>query len=218
MTCPQCDSEFDQVYLRTNMGRNIDAKRCSHCNGFWLTQLPSEQLDSITLEKYDQPVANYSASSNELVCPNDNTLLQQSNHDASPHSGQYWECPDCASVFFPRGQLALFARWQKENEPVASQGTPAISQARVTTAVLAIFGLGIMFFASLNKGGVGFDAATSQTLPTTGPNLLTLILLAATYLAGTTLAVLGRKLPIVMLGWGVIAICMVGFSVIIFGP
>jgi hypothetical protein len=65
---------------------------------------------------------------------------------------------------------------------------------------------------------LNYQAASTQTLPSTGPNVLTLLLLAVTYLAGTILAVLGRKLPVILLGWGVIAICLVGFSVIIFGP
>jgi hypothetical protein len=86
-----------------------------------------------------------------------------------------------------------------DNQP----GTPAmlggLTRSQAATGVLSLGGLFVLIMASLSN--LDYQAASAQTLPSTGPNLLTLLLLAVTYLAGTILAVLGRKLPIILLGW-----------------
>ena len=71
---------------------------------------------------------------------------------------------------------------------------------------------------SLNRYNLLFAASTSSPLPNTGPNIITLVFLSIAYISGTVLAVLGRKLPVIIVGWSVIAACMLGFIVVIFGP
>ncbi len=216
MKCPLCDSDSEPVILRSSGARTVEAKRCTQCNGFWFPRPLGDRLDITSVQQFETGAPNYSVQASDVVCPNDNTLLERSDHDLNPQSGQYWSCPDCNGQFFPRGQLALYTQWQIDNQPGTPAAIGAITRTQATTGILSISGLFVMVMASLSN--LNYQAASTQTLPSTGPNVLTLLLLAVTYLAGTVLAVLGRKLPVILLGWGVIAICLVGFSVIIFGP
>ena len=215
MKCPLCNGDYDRVDLRTVNGSLVEAKRCLQCGGFWFPQPLKDQLDPAIITQYDSPSPNYSVKSYDLICPLDETLLAPANHDVSPHSGQFWSCPDCDGMFFPRGQLALYAQWLASQQPVAAKER-GFSRTQAITGVLSLFVLTVAVFASL--ANVDLQAAQAQTLPNSGPNLLTLGMLALTYIAGTILAVLGRRLPIIFMGWGVIVICLFGFSVIIFGP
>lgn len=215
MKCPLCNGDYDRVDLRTVSGSLVEARRCLQCNGFWFPQPLKSQLDPANVAQYDSPSPNYSVKSYDLTCPLDGTLLAPADHDISPHSGQFWRCPDCDGMFFPRGQLALYAEWLASQQPATAKER-GFSRTQAITGVLALFVLTVAMLASLSN--IDLQAAQAQTLPNSGPNLLTLAMLALTYLAGTILAVLGRRLPIIFMGWGVIVICLFGFSIIIFGP
>ncbi|MEX1051878.1 MAG: zf-TFIIB domain-containing protein [Patescibacteria group bacterium] len=215
MKCPLCNGDYDRVDLRTVGGSLVESRRCLQCGGFWFPQPLKDQLDPAAVAQFDAPSPNYSAKSYDLTCPLDGTLLAPADHDVSPHSGQYWSCPDCDGMFFPRGQLALYTQWLSSQQP-ATANERGFSRTQAVTAVGALFVLSVAVFASL--ANIDLQAAQAQTLPNSGPNLLTLGMLALTYIAGTILAVLGRRLPIIFMGWGVIIICLFGFSVIIFGP
>lgn len=216
MKCPLCEADTEPIYLHAIGGGTVEAKRCTQCSGIWFAKGLQEQLDPGTVERYDSAAPNYSARYSDLICPTDRTLLARSDHDINPQGGQYWQCPECSGSFFPKGQLALFSHWQQKNQPQHAKSFSSLSAKQTTGSIISLFGLVVLVLASLNR--LDLQAASAQTLPTAGPNLLTLVLLALTYLAGTVLAVLGRKLPIILLGWGVITVCLVGFSVIIFGP
>ena len=215
MKCPLCNGDYEKIHIKAVDGSSVEAMKCLHCSGIWFSRPLKGNLDQDSIADHDSPAPNYSTKSSDFTCPADGTLLQAAEHDVSPHSGQYWSCPDCDGMFFPRGQLALHQRWLRDQ-----QGTDAhrstFSRARASTAVLSVFILVVAILAALSR--VDLQAAQTQALPNTGPNVLTLIMLAVTYLAGTILAVLGRRLPIIFTGWAVIVICLFGFSVIIFGP
>ncbi|MEX0594636.1 MAG: hypothetical protein WD157_00865 [Patescibacteria group bacterium] len=216
MKCPLCNGDYDQVDLLTTGGSLVEAKKCIQCGGFWFPKPFTSQLDPKSVAQHDTPSPNYSAKSYDLMCALDGTLLAPAEHDVSPHSGQYWTCPDCDGMFFPRGQLALHQQWLSSQQTAVTAQSPGFGRAKATTAVLSMFVLSAAILASVSK--VDLQAAQVQALPNSGPNVLTLMLLAVTYIAGTVLAVLGRRLPIIFMGWGVIIICLFGFSVIIFGP
>jgi Zn-finger nucleic acid-binding protein len=218
MKCPLCNGEYDRVDLLNAAGETVDARRCNQCGGFWFPKPLNGQLDLKSVTAHDVPSPNYSAKSYDLVCPMDGTLLGPADHDVSPHSGQFWSCPDCDGMFFPRGQLALYEDWLESHQKTAAAKQGGFTRAQATTSVLSVFVLAAAVLASLTKTDFSLQAAQVQALPNSGPNVLTLIMLAVTYIAGTILAVLGRRLPIIFMGWGVIVVCLFGFSIIIFGP
>lgn len=214
MKCPLCEGEFEPVSIRSLGGDVRRARRCGQCGGFWFDSNADEGLSATAVAELDQAQPNYSLQSLNLLCPSDQTLLEQSEHDAGPTGFKMWSCPDCRGTFYPRGQLALFNNWVAENGSGATFGLYSRSQAALA-AMLTVAG-GILTVAAASSEG--FQAAAAEPLPTGGPNILTLVLIAAAYIAGTVLAVLGRRLPIMLMGWSVIAICLFGFFVIIFGP
>jgi Zn-finger nucleic acid-binding protein len=212
MNCPLCEGVFEPIAIRKADGSSRQAKRCSQCSGFWFDVQGDEGLAPDSVADLDIPQPNYSLRHMTLTCPVDETLLEQSEHEAGPTGLKIWTCPDCRGVFYPRGQLALFYQW------AAAQGMPTLVGPRSQAALavmLTVLG-GILTFASANSQG--FQAAVAEPLPTGGPNILTLVLIALAYISGTVLAVLGRRLPIILMGWSVITICLFGFFVIIFGP
>lgn len=212
MNCPMCEGGFESVSIRGVGGSNRQTKRCGQCSGFWFDVHGDENLAPDAVADIDVPQPNYSLRHMTLTCPVDETLLEQSDHEAGPTGFKVWMCPDCRGVFYPRGQLALFYKW------AGGQGLPTLVAPRSQAALavmLTVLG-GIMTFASVNSQG--FQAAVSEPLPTSGPNILTLVLIALAYISGTVLAVLGRRLPVILMGWSVITICLFGFFVIIFGP
>ncbi len=213
MNCPMCDGKFEPLKVLGLGGEVRQARRCAECNGFWFDAHQDEGLSAESVAEVDTPQPNYSLQNVTLSCPTDKTLLEQSEHEAGPTGFKVWSCPDCKGMFYPRGQLALFSHW------IADQGMPTLALYSRTQAALAVMLTvlgGILTFASINSQG--FQAAVADPLPTDGPNVLTLVLIAAAYIAGTVLAVLGRRAPIIFMGWSVIAICLFGFFVIIFGP
>ena len=214
MKCPLCSGDYNKIHFRTNSGIIMEAKKCDQCSGIWFSKPLNTILEPESVAKFDTPSPNYSTKSFDLICSLDGTLLASAENDISPHSGQYWTCPDCDGMFFPKGQLALHQKWLISQQQISHK--PAFSRAKISMAIMFIFILTIAVFASLSK--VDLQAAQVQALPNTGPNVLTLVLLAVTYIAGTVLAVLGRRLPIIFMGWSVIIICLFGFSIIIFGP
>lgn len=198
--------------IRAIGGQSRQVKRCTQCSGFWFDAHGDEGLAPEAVADIDVPQPNYSLRHMMLSCPADETLLEQSDHEAGPTGFKVWMCPDCRGVFYPRGQLALYYSW------ATSQGMPTLISARSQPALaimLTVLG-GVLTFAAVNSQG--FQAAVAEPLPTSGPNILTLVLIALAYISGTVLAVLGRRLPIILMGWSVITICLFGFFVIIFGP
>lgn len=212
MNCPMCEGNFESVSIRAAGGGTHQGRRCAQCSGFWFDAAADEGLLPEAVADIDIPQPNYSLRHMSLACPVDETLLEQSEHEAGPTGLKVWTCPDCHGTFYPRGQLALFYKW------AAMQGLPTLvaPRARAALAVMLTVLGGILTFASVNTQG--FQAAVAEPLPTSGPNILTLILIALAYISGTVLAVLGRRLPIILMGWSVITICLFGFFVIIFGP
>jgi len=218
MKCPQCNGEYDRIDLLSVTGDTVPAQRCTQCGGVWFQKPLKQQLNLQSVWQNDPPSPNYSLKSSDLTCSLDGTLMSVADHDISPHSGQYWECPDCDGMFFPRGQLALYEQWLNSKQSPTATKTAGFSRAQVASGVFAIFMLSAAVLAAVSKGDLSLNAAQTQALPNSGPNVLTLLMLAVTYIAGTILAVLGRRLPIIFMGWGVIVICLFGFSIIIFGP
>lgn len=214
MKCPLCGSEFEPVSIRSLSGSVRRTRRCSQCGGFWFDQGNDEGLSATSVAEVDSPQPNYSLQNLNLLCPSDQTVLEQSDHDAGPTGFKMWSCPDCKGAFYPRGQLALFVDWVAEHGGAVTFGLYSRTQAALAV-MLTVLG-GVLTVAAASSRG--FQAASAEPLPTSGPNILTLVLIAAAYIAGTVLAVLGRRLPIIFMGWSVIAICLFGFFVIIFGP
>jgi len=207
-----CEGGFESIGIRVVGGTTRQAKRCAQCSGFWFDAGGDEGLLPEMVADLDIPQPNYSLRHMTLSCPVDETLLEQSDHEAGPTGFKVWACPDCHGVFYPRGQLALFYKW------AATQGMPTLvgSRSQAALAVMLTALGGVLTFASINSQG--FQAAVAEPLPTSSPNILTLVLIALAYISGTVLAVLGRRLPIILMGWSVITICLFGFFVIIFGP
>lgn len=217
MKCPLCDGDQEPIELRSISGRIVNSKHCLQCGGFWFPRPMSERLEPQSVAVYDVQQPNYSLKSDDLMCPIDRTLLERTEDLELPNGAKLWHCPDCEGAFYPRGQLALMTAWL-----AAHDGTkhPDGLRARARGAVgvsLSIV-LIVLTFATVQHTSLTFQAADGSPLPTSGPNVLTLILLAMAYLAGTVLAVLGRRLAMIMLGWGVISICLFGFAIVIFGP
>jgi Zn-finger nucleic acid-binding protein len=215
MHCPMCEGEFDPISFRAVGGSSVNAKRCNQCNGIWFPQPLAGKLDQNSVAQYDIAQPRYSSQSYDLMCPLDKTLMAQSDHDVAPNGGKFWNCPDCEGSFFPRGQLSLYNGWQHART-TDDPSIAGIGRSQAATAVVSMFVLTVAILGSLRN--VSIEAAQAQTLPTSGPNVVTLVLLALTYIAGTVLAVLGRRLTVIFMGWAVIAICLFGFAVIIFGP
>lgn len=212
MRCPQCGGDFDIANLQGVDGNVVPSKRCSQCKGFWFERFPPTLMTK-SVEQFDVPQPNYSLKNLDLICPNDGTLLQTADHDDLPNGGKYWTCGDCEGTFFPRGQLALITSWKiTQTVDLQTAGLPVRTQAALATFLLA-FGSVLTIMGTIKTS---YNAAENTVLPTAGPNIFALILIALTYLAGTILAVLGRKLPIIITGWAVIVVCLLGFSVIIF--
>lgn len=218
MKCPYCGGEFEAVDLRTVGGGVSNVNHCTQCGGFWFDKLPDESFSPESVAQYDSPQPNYTLKAFNMSCPNDKTILEESNRTDGPAGSRWWFCNDCRGVFYPKGQLALMTQFH--NRPgvaaPAKAGMGARTQAAV--AISLVFGLVVLTLGTLSRSNLSLQAAGTQPLPTAGPNIITLVLLALTYLAGTVLAVLGRRLPMIIMGWSVIVICLVGFSVLIFGP
>lgn len=218
MRCPFCEGDLEPIALRSISGEAVSTERCTQCSGFWFPHGLSTTLNPESVAEYDRPQPNFSLQSLSLICPIDQTVLQQTDHDIAEAGAKSWSCPDCGGLFFPKGQLALITK-RRALLKTGATTSPLSVHAQGTLAVLLLSVGSIAGLAAYTKvGGFAFQAATTEPLPTAGPNILTLVLLALAYLAGTVLAVLGRRLAIIFLGWGVIAICLAGFSLIIFGP
>lgn len=216
MSCPMCGSDTQSVTLQAVNGNKVYSKQCGTCAGFWFEHQSKDIIDENSVMNVDVPTPNYSLKHDDLVCPHDSTLLKPVDRGDLPAGIQYWRCHDCGGEFYPKGQLAMISKWQHAHMPDhISELKSARTQAPVALLLLIIGGF---FMNASFRQTVSFQAATDQVLPTTGPSILTLLLLGVTYLAGTILAVLGRKIPIVLVGWSVIMICLIAFSVIIFGP
>lgn len=211
-----CGGDFDNVNLKTVGGSGTWAKHCNQCGGFWFERQPTEYLSLDSINKVDVPTPNYSLKNMDLVCSNDNSLLALVESDDLPAGTQYWRCPDCEGTFYPKGQLAMMTHHQHDVHGEHIAGLVS-ARSRTTLAILLV-AVGAVVTNIAVQHSASLSAAGEQVLPTSGPNILTLLLLGITYLAGTILAVLGRKVPIVLVGWSVIIICLLGFSVIIFGP
>lgn len=217
MRCPLCDGEFEPIELRTISGRLADTKHCLQCGGFWFPRALTERLEPQSVAVYDVEQPNYSLKSDDLMCPIDRTLLERTDDTGLPTGTKLWHCPDCEGAFYPRGQLALITRFQAENDGTHyADGLRARSRAALGVSLSIV--LIVLMSATIQHTSPTFEAAGAAPLPTSGPNVLTLMLLALAYLAGTVLAVLGRRLAMIVLGWGVISICLFGFAVVIFGP
>lgn len=213
MVCPMCEGEFEPLKVRGVGGDIRQVKRCAQCGGFWFDKNADENLSVDSVMEVDTPQPNYSLQNVTMSCPVDKTLLEQSEHEAGPTGFRRWTCADCKGTFYPRGQLALFAHWINDQD-LPTLGLSSRTQAAVAV-MLSVLGA-VLTFASFNTQG--FQAAVAGPLPDSGPNVLTLILIVMAYIAGTVLAVLGRRAPIIFMGWSVITICLLGFFVIIFGP
>ncbi|MCR4277710.1 MAG: hypothetical protein NUV85_01690 [Candidatus Berkelbacteria bacterium] len=211
-----CGGDFENVNLKTVGGSGTWAKHCNQCGGFWFEREPTEFLSLDSINSVDVPTPNFSLKQMDLVCSNDNSLLECVERDDLPAGTRYWRCPDCEGAFYPKGQLALVTH---HNHDVHGEHIAGLvsTRSRTTLAGVLVF-VGATLMIATSQSQIEFNATSDQVLPSSGPNILTLLLLGITYLAGTILAVLGRKVPIVLLGWSVIIICLVGFSVIIFGP
>jgi hypothetical protein len=110
----------------------------------------------------------------------------------------------------------MYVKWQKEQN--STPPAPTLTRPKASIAVGLVGLLFVSMLGSVNRLDLLYSAGSSSPLPATGPNITTLILLAIAYFAGTIIAVLGRKLPLIIIGWGVIVACMFGFAVVIFGP
>lgn len=218
MKCPLCSGQLERINLLTISGDTLDTQKCSQCRGIWFPQSLKQQLDLRSVHEYDPPSPNYSMKPYDIVCSFDGTLMKESDHSSSPHAGKYYQCPDCEGMFFPQGQLALYQEWISDQHQSLAIAQTGISRQGALTGILSLFVLTAAFLASVSQVDVSLQASQTQTLPNSGPNILTLSMLAIAYISGTVLAVLGRRLPIIFMGWGVIAICLFGFSIIIFGP
>ncbi len=219
MKCPLCEGEFDTVTLKTAGGKLVEAHRCQVCGGFWLEREPDERLTPESVGRYDTPQSNYSLKAFNLICPNDQTLLREADREDAPAGLRFWECPDCRGTFFTRGQLSLLTEWQDRRRKASPTAPVSVRGQAALASLLSFVLVASVVAASTRVVSNGLDAAVATaTLPSSGPNVLTLVLLGLTYIAGTILAVLGRRLPLILLGWGVIILCLLGFAVIIFGP
>lgn len=216
MKCPSCDGDFDTVDFRSVAARTVPAFQCTQCGGFWFERALSEPLQAESVALYDAPQPNYSLKNSDMFCPVDESMLTEADHNDGPAGLRTWECHDCGGVFFPKGQLALLTNFQAQSLTGPHPAVIARKQAASAVALSALLLVGIL--GSLNKYNFQYSAATTSPLPTAGPSVITLVLLAMAYIAGTVLAVLGRKLPIIIVGWLVIVVCMFGFAVVIFGP
>ncbi len=216
MKCPSCEEDYEKISLRAAGGEIRQTRRCPKCGSFWFERGSDQELSLDSVTEVDSPQPNYSLQTYSLICPNDQTLLEQSENDSGPNGLKVWNCADCRGKFYPRGQLALYSQWLSEHSPTKMTGYFSRTQAALTLTMISVGAM--LTLSAATKQGILFEAASADPLPTASPNVLTLVLLALTYVAGTILAVLGRKIPIIFMGWGVIAICLFGFFVIIFGP
>ena len=212
-----CEGGFKNVGLKLVDGRGVWTKHCYQCGGFWFERQPVEFLDLESVKKVDVSAPNYSIKNLDLVCPNDNSLLSPVERNELPAGAKSWRCPDCEGVFYPKGQLGLLTDHHHAVHGDQIAGVVSARSKTTLAGVLAFIGFAAVF-ATWQSAGVSYNAAIDQVLPTSGPNIITLLLLGLTYLAGVVLAVLGRRLPIVLVGWSVISVCLISFAVIIFGP
>lgn len=213
MKCPQCSGDFETINLRTISGGLLSTRRCVQCGGFWFAREIGEQFIKDSVEAVDVPILNYSLRNLDLICPNDKTLLAQMD-DAIAEKVNYWSCEDCGGMFFPRGQLALYVAHREKLYGSEKPGN--IGRAQAAGAISLVFLLIVIVGGSLNK--IQYTATADQVLPTSGPNLMTLVILALAYLAGTVLAILSRRVSLLLVGWSVILLSLFGFALIIFGP
>jgi Zn-finger nucleic acid-binding protein len=218
MNCPNCHSDFEQITLKNRSGASIKGKHCNSCAGFWFDSNVLDQISPASAVAIDPPTPNYSLQEYNFVCPIDGTIMAEEDGMITAPGSRYWHCPECQGLFVPRGQLGLLTQAiETENRNLATSHRPS-ARTRWAEAITLV-GLGVVFTGlAISADQSKLLASTTGPLPTVGPNILALSLLAVTYLAGTILAVLGRRAPIIFMGWSVIAICLFGFSVIIFGP
>lgn len=214
MKCPQCSGDWESVLFQGTDGSAVPAKRCNQCSGFWFERPPLAEIAPSSVVNFDTPQPNYSLKNLDLLCPLDKTPLDAADFDQLPNGARYWSCPDCEGRYYPKGQLALITATRPNAAGLVITWVQTRTQAAVASLLVAVGGIAVV----ISSTKVVYQAAENQTLPTGGPNIFALVMLALTYLAGTVLAVLGRKLPIIFMGWAVIVVCLLGFSIIIFGP
>lgn len=217
MRCPNCQGDFEAIAVKGWGGIASKTKRCNQCGGFWFERNILSQLSAESAKLVDPPMPNFSLQEYNFACPIDGTMMTELNGDDHQPGIRYWDCPECQGLFVPRGQLGVITHWLEHQSASRKTVGPGGRTKWVESVVL--LGVGAIFsLIAFNVDATKLSASTANPLPTSGPNITALILLALTYLAGTILAVLGRKTPIIFMGWSVIVICLFGFAVIVFGP
>lgn len=215
MRCVNCQGELGSISFQTVGGARLKAKRCLSCGGFWFINGQLQEVSLSAAHQVDNHSPSYALQEHNFICENDRTLMNRVSVAGNPVDSHFWRCSECAAVFVPRGQLAaltdIYHSKRLENQPTAHVG-----RAQLTEAVLLV-GLGVFLATKGWQRNAGL-LASGDTLPSQGPVLLPLVLLSVTYLSGVILAILGRKLPLILMGWGVIAVCILGFIVLATGP
>jgi len=217
MRCPNCQADLGRTILRGERG-SLKAERCQQCGSFWFAKDGYRFVPYQEAKKVDAKAPSMGMKEQNFACPLDGELMEQWHSDDDDEWVRYWTCDKCGGSFFPPGQLLAIAKQRDKDQSLLAYRVGLSRRTQFTTALSLLIAGAAFFTAALRANEAALLAESSNPLPNVGPNLPTLILLAVTYLAGTVLAVLGKKLPIVLMGWGVIAVCLIGFVVVIFGP
>src|SRR3989344_4917481 len=163
MKCPMCGGDFDNVSLKTVGGSGTWAKHCNQCGGFWFEREPTEFLSIDSINRVDVPTPIYSLKQLDLVCSNDNSLLESVERDDLPAGTQYWKCPDCEGAFYPKGQLALMTHHNHDIHGEHIAGLVSARSRSTLAILLVVIGAFMMNFVA-NKTTTVLIATSDQVL------------------------------------------------------
>lgn len=118
MNCPNCQSKFKKVILKSHYGVNIELEQCPDCGGIWCDNLemyrvsPNEALkvDKLDIKKLEE----FTLIKKKLICPKCKASLKEFKDTFFPKQIKLEYCPKCRGLWLNRGELSQFKKWQKE--------------------------------------------------------------------------------------------------------
>jgi uncharacterized protein len=117
MNCPNCQTTFQEVQVKSRYGANIKINQCPNCGGIWCNSLDMSSIAPEEAEKIDEldikKLAESSPINKKLSCPQCHGELQHFKDENFPDQIKISFCPKCMAFWLNRGELAEFKEWQE---------------------------------------------------------------------------------------------------------
>lgn len=124
--CPHCKKDMRSIDLFSHYGIRIIIDQCAICGGMWFDNAELYQIDSAESTRVDfEHLSQNSTLTQELICPNDGSLLEMFRDPQYPKTLTIEQCPTCLGTWLNRGEFHTFS---EERQKIVAQHAPEVSQ------------------------------------------------------------------------------------------